>query len=279
MKFKNLFTVIALSIIFSVNSGFADNMTEAKLQYNKGIDYYKIGQYDRSMEAFRRAIELDPEYIDAYYNLGSILEYLGQDEAALTVFKQIVVRKPTDYDAVYKAAELSNKLGQTDKAKSFLAIIPSGSYVNPKAQKLANELNTDLQTIKYEQNTTEQPTQPQNNGVYENIPSPTGITTDKSGNLFVAGFSDNVIFKITPQGDRIVFLKDKRLNGPIGIINDAEGNLYIANYNADNVLKVSSTGQVTVLIEDILKPYGVYISNGTLFVSSQGSNAIIRYKL
>ena len=279
MKFKNLFTVIALSIIFSVNSAFADNMTEAKLQYNKGIDYYKIGQYDRSMEAFRRAIELDPEYIDAYYNLGSILEYLGQDEAALTVFKQIVVRKPTDYDAVYKAAELSNKLGQTDKAKSFLAIIPSGSYVNPKAQKLANELNTDLQTIKYEQNTTEQPTQPQNNGVYENIPSPTGITTDKSGNLFVAGFSDNVIFKITPQGDRIVFLKDKRLNGPIGIINDAEGNLYIANYNADNVLKVSSTGQVTVLIEDILKPYGVYISNGTLFVSSQGSNAIIRYKL
>ena len=254
-------------------------MTEAKLQYNKGIDYYKIGQYDRSMEAFRRAIELDPEYIDAYYNLGSILEYLGQDEAALTVFKQIVVRKPTDYDAVYKAAELSNKLGQTDKAKSFLAIIPSGSYVNPKAQKLANELNTDLQTIKYEQNTTEQPTQPQNNGVYENIPSPTGITTDKSGNLFVAGFSDNVIFKITPAGNRIVFLKDKRLNGPIGIINDAEGNLYIANYNADNVLKVSSTGQVTVLIEDILKPYGVYISNGTLFVSSQGSNAIIRYKL
>ena len=279
MKFKNLFTVIALSIIFSVNSAFADNMTEAKLQYNKGIDYYKIGQYDRSMEAFRRAIELDPEYIDAYYNLGSILEYLGQDEAALTVFKQIVVRKPTDYDAVYKAAELSNKLGQTDKAKSFLAIIPSGSYVNPKAQKLANELNTDLQTIKYEQNTTEQPTQPQNNGVYENIPSPTGITTDKSGNLFVAGFSDNVIFKITPAGNRIVFLKDKRLNGPIGIINDAEGNLYIANYNADNVLKVSSTGQVTVLIEDILKPYGVYISNGTLFVSSQGSNAIIRYKL
>ena len=279
MKFKKLFTIIALSAIFSINSAFADNMTEAKLQYNKGIDYYKIGQYDRSMDAFRRAIELDPEYIDAYYNLGSILEYLGQDEAALTVFKQIVVRKPTDYDAVYKAAELSNKLGQTDKAKSFLAIIPSGSYVNPKAQKLANELNTDLQTIKYEQNTTEQPTQPQNNGVYENIPSPTGITTDKSGNLFVAGFSDNVIFKITPQGDRIVFLKDKRLNGPIGIINDDAGNLYIANYNADNVLKVSSTGQVTVLIEGILKPYGVYISNGTLFVSSQGSNAIIRYKL
>ena len=254
-------------------------MTEAKLQYNKGIDFYKIGQYDRSMECFRKAIELDPDYIDAYYNLGSILDYLGQDEAALTVFKQIIVRRPTDYDSVYKAAELSKKLGQIEKAKSFLSIIPAGTYVNPKAYQLARELNTDLQTLQYENNIKEQPKQPQTNGVYENIPSPTGITTDKSGNLFVAGFSDNIIFKITPEGNRVIFLKDKRLNGPIGIINDEAGNLYIANYNADNVLKVTSTGQVSVLIEDVLKPYGLYISNGTLFISSQGSNAVIRYKL
>ncbi len=279
MKFKTILTALAIVLLLSTANANADNMTEAKLQYNKGIDFYKIGQYDRSMECFRKAIELDPDYIDAYYNLGSILDYLGQDEAALTVFKQIIVRKPTDYDSVYKAAELSKKLGQIEKAKSFLSIIPAGTYVNPKAYQLARELNTDLQTLQYENNIKEQPKQPQTNGVYENIPSPTGITTDKSGNLFVAGFSDNIIFKITPEGNRVIFLKDKRLNGPIGIINDEAGNLYIANYNADNVLKVTSTGQVSVLIEDVLKPYGLYISNGTLFISSQGSNAVIRYKL
>ena len=277
MKFKTFYILLAALLLLSTTTAIADNMTEAKLQYNKGIDFYKIGQYDRSMEAFRKAIDLDPEYIDAYYNLGSILEYLGQDEAALTVFKQIVVRKPTDYDAVYKAAALSKKLGQIDKAKSFLAIIPSGSYVNPKAQQLARELNTDLQTL--QQNNKEQPTQPQTNGVYENIPSPTGIAADNSGNLYVAGFSDNIIFKITPSGERIIFLKDKRLNGPIGLVSDTAENLYIANYNADNVLKVTPKGQVSILIENILKPYGLYITNGTLFVSSQGSNAIIRLKL
>ncbi len=279
MKFKNIFSIILLTGILLSAQVKADDITEAKLYYNKGIDFYKIGQYDRSMEAFRKAIDLDPEYIDAYYNLGSILEYLGQDEAALTVFKQIIVRKPTDYDAVYKAAEISNKLGQVDKAKSFLAIIPSGSYVNPKAQELANKLNTDLQTIKHEQNITEQPSQPQTNGVYENIPSPTGITSDNEGNLFVAGFSDNVIFKITPEGKRIIFLKDKRLNGPIGLAKDTYGNMYIANYNDDNILKVSSSGQVSILLEGVLKPYSVYISNETLFISSQGTNTVIRYKL
>ena len=60
---------------------------EAKFEYNRGYDFYKIGQYDRSMAAFRRAIEIDPNYIDAYYNLGSILEYLHQDDAALAVFE------------------------------------------------------------------------------------------------------------------------------------------------------------------------------------------------
>lgn len=279
MKYRKLITALFIFGFLSVLPSIADNMTEAKLQYNKGIDFYKIGQYDRSMEAFRKAIELDPNYIDAYYNLGSILQYLGQDEAALTVFKQIIVRKPTDYESVYKAAELSKKLGQTEKAKSFLALIPPESYINSKAQQLANSLNTDLQTIKNGQQLQQAPTQPQTNGVYENIPSPTGITTDNYGNLYVAGFSDNVIFKITPKGDKVIFLKDKRLNGPIGLISDNKGNIYIANYNANNVLRVDSTGRVTELVTNVIKPYGLHIYNGMLFISSQGDNAIIRYRL
>lgn len=279
MKYRKLLTILSILVSLTVTPVFANNVTEAKLYYNKGIDFYKIGQYDKSMEAFRKAIDLDPEYIDAYYNLGSMLEYLEQDEAALTVFKQIVVRKPSDYEAVYKAANLSNKLGQPEKAKSYLALIPSGSYVNTKAQQLAHSLNTDLQTIKQEQSLLEPPKQPSTNGIYENIASPTGITSDNSGNLYVAGYSDNVIYRITPSGDRVIFLKDNRLNGPIGLISDKLGNIYVANYNANNILKIDKTGFVSVILEDVMKPYGLHISNDTLFVSSQGENAIVRFKL
>lgn len=279
MRYKKIIILILLCAFIPLQPTYSEGVTEAKLQYNKGIDFYKIGQYDRSMDAFRNAISLDPNYIDAYYNLGSILEYLGQDEAALTVFKQIVVRKPDDYDAVYKAAELSKKLGQYDKAKSFLSIIPSESYLAPKAKQLANELNTDFQTIKQQYNKTETPSQPQTNGIYENIPSPTGITTDTSGNLYVAGFSDNVIFKITPNGEKIVYLKDPKIKGPISLISDKNGNIYIANYNSNNILKADASGQITILLENITKPYGLHISNGILFISSQGSNSVHRYKL
>lgn len=279
LMFLTAFTGLAA---FAEPEKLFDVSNEAKLEYNQGVDFYKTGAYERSMAAFRRAIELDPNYIDAYYNLGSILEYLKQDEAALAVFKQIIVRKPDDYDAVYKAANLSARLGYTDNAKSYLSLIPPESSVYSKAQGLASNMNTDMQTIKASQVPEKKPETPkfeQTNGIYNDIPSPTGITTDNNGNIYVACFSDNMIYKITPDGRRIIYVKDSRINGPIAMVSDSGGNIYVSNYNANNVVKISPTGSISVQIANIQKPYGINISNGMLFISSQGSNSVLRYKL
>ena len=98
---KGLLTIAIL--VSTTGTSFAAIATDAKLQYNKGIDYYQLGQFEESAACFKQAIELDPNYIDAYYNLGSILEYLKQDEAALAVFKQIILRKPDDYRRIRKS--------------------------------------------------------------------------------------------------------------------------------------------------------------------------------
>lgn len=281
MKFRKILTALII-VISAVNITFAAEIpTEAKLQYNKGVDYYRLGRYDEAIECFRNAVGIEPNYIDAYYNLGSILEFIKQDDAALIAYRQILLRKPTDYEAVYKAAALSYKLGQDDKAKQYLALIPPASLVNDKAKQLAAKMNTDMQTIKQEQKKLESQSQKisQSNGTYENLGSPTGMVTDKNGNLYVAAFSDNAITKISPNGDRRLFVKDSRLNGPIGLECDSAGNIYVANYNANNVLKISSTGAVSVLIGNIQKPYCLHIDGDLLFISAQGSNSVIRYKL
>lgn len=285
MKFNKIFKVaLTVAILFATsNISFGAIATDAKLQYNKGIDYYQLGQFEESANCFKKAIELDPNYIDAYYNLGSILEYLKQDEAALAVFKQIILRKPDDYESVYKAAVLSKKVGEVEKAKMYLTLIPTDTLIGNRAKQLAATMETDIPTEKAKQVEPENYVQanPQNDsdGMYSNISSPTGLVTDKNGNLFVAGFSDNTIYKIGPDNKKIVYIKSEKIDGPIGLAIDTDENIYIANYNKHNILKVDKNGAISELIGNIKNPYCMYITDGLLFISSQGSNSVIRYKL
>lgn len=273
-KILTLFTILCLSSAIC----FAGEVnTEAMLQYNQGIDYYKIGQYDEAIECFRTAIRIDPNYIDAYYNLGSVLEYLQQYDAALAVFKQIIVRKPEDYDSVYKAAWLSNKLGQPQKAKTYLAIIPANSARAKDARELASTLN--IPAAIDQPQPQEKTLSLQTSGIYNEIPAPTGITADFDGNVYVAEFNTNTIVKITPDERKTIYLKDPKINGPIGLVMDNSSNMYIANYNRNNVLKVSPYGEISVLISNVKKPYCLYINKNLLFISCQGSDSVLKYKL
>lgn len=280
--------ILKLAITLTIAAGtfipaYADLASEAKLQYNKGIEYYQVGSYEQAAECFKKATELDPNYIDAYFNLGSLMEYLKQDDQALNAFKQIILRKPDDYEAVYKAAELSKKLGNIDKAKMYLTLIPTDSLIGSRAKELADTLEMDIPTAQAEQNKPESfaDANPMNNsnGVYNDISSPTGIATDSVGNLYVAGFSDNTIYKISPDNQKMVYIKSPKIDGPIGLERDNQGNLYIANYNKNNVLKVDTGGEVSEIITNIQSPYCMHITGDLLFVSAQGSNQVIRYKL
>ena len=285
--------------------------TDAKLEYNKGIDYYGTGQFDKSIESFRKAIDLEPNYIDAYYNLATTFEYLKQYEASVSMFRELLNRKPDDYAAAYRAAIVSYKMKDIGLTREFLSKIPSSSPFYYQAQELAVLIGTDMQTlsnsaqdvlteapqssakpvtsvtdnslpelpdVQIEEETKPTPTFA-GNFYYEDIPSPTGIATDEVGYLYVADYSDNAIFRITPTGEKTIYLKSPKIKGPIGLARDDDGNMYIANYDGNNILKLSRSNQLTTFIENIEKPYYLYVAGNFLFISSQGNNTVLRYKL
>ena len=275
--------LVFLFALFVFNPAFADLSSDAKIEYNKGIQFYQTGMYSQAADCFKKATEYDPNFIDAYFNLGSLLEYLKQDDDALNAFKQIILRKPDDYEAVYKAAELSKRTGNVEKAIMYLSLIPEDSLIGQRAKELAQSMNVDLATEKANKTTPQsyEDANPMNNnnGVYSDISSPTGVVTDNEGNIYVAAFSDNTIYKIGPDNKKHVYIKNVNISGPIGLVRDSAGNLYIANYNKDNILKVDKSGKVTELISNIPKPYCMHISGNLLFISVQGNNTVVRYKL
>lgn len=278
MKKKLLIVLLGILLLSSTVFARCEEAVipmDAKLEYNNALDMYKLGKYEEAIACFRTAIRLYPDFIDAYYNLGSILDYLNQGDEAIYVLKQIISRKQDDYEAAYKIAQISVKLGDKRTASEYLALIPATSefYIQGKELMMKHNLTQTTPAGKTKSKI------PQNSSMYLNISSPTGISTDSDGNVYIASFSDNAIIKVTPDNKRMIFFKNSILKGPIAIANDSLGNMYIANYNANNILKISKNGHAEVFIQNAPKPYAVHVGGNMLFVSCQGSNAVIRKRL
>lgn len=274
---KKFLSALFLSLLLIIPVLADEIPTDAKLDYNQGIDFYKLGMYEKAMVSFRNAIKTYPDYLDAYYNLGTVLEYLKNNAEALSIFKQIYIRNPNDYEVIYKMADLSVKLEDYDSAAKYISLIPQSNSYYDRAQSLANTIKTKTVVPQKPVNTPSKIAE--YTGVYENILSPTGITTDKYGNVYVATFSDNSILKISPDNKRTVFFKSNQISGPISLASDEVGNIYVSNYNANNVLKITQSGNVSVLVDRLDKPYGLHVNGNMLFITCQGSNTIYRKRI
>jgi len=58
------------------------------------VNYVYLAQNEIALEYFNRALEVDPDYLDAYFNKGRVLEQMGDYAQAMDVYKEVLKRQP-----------------------------------------------------------------------------------------------------------------------------------------------------------------------------------------
>jgi len=108
---------------------------------NCGTLQYEDGNFEKASEYFSRAISAQPDSALAHFNLGSVLEEMGDMETARKHLRQAVRLDPNYPDAQYNLAYVCEKLSAFSEAREhwveYLKLDPVGPWSDYARQKLS----------------------------------------------------------------------------------------------------------------------------------------------
>lgn len=109
---------------------------------NAGTLCYESGNLEKAADYFRRAIDLHPDRALAHFNLGSVLDDLGELEAARQHLRQAVRLDPAYPDARYNLAFVCEKLDALTEARehwqAYVRMDPDSPWSFYARQRLAS---------------------------------------------------------------------------------------------------------------------------------------------
>ena len=117
-----------------LDPGFAD------AHCNVGTVHFNRGERAAAKVAYQAAIEIEPEHLEANFNLANLLEESGQREAALFHYKAAVRSDPFFADARLNLALLYEKLALPGQAREqwrhYLQRVPDGHWADLARDRL-----------------------------------------------------------------------------------------------------------------------------------------------
>ena len=95
--------------------------TTAQEWIDQGFALYNQSKYDASLQAFGKAIDLDPGNADAWYNKGVVLFEQGKINDSLQAFNKSIEIDPLDADSWYNKGSALAALGRSTEAEDAFA--------------------------------------------------------------------------------------------------------------------------------------------------------------
>lgn len=91
-------------VILAGQMDLVRRVEEARGPYNEGTELLADEKPEAALEAFRQALRLAPELVDARYNEGLALLALDRGEQAIDSLEQVLLIRPADKEAHYALA-------------------------------------------------------------------------------------------------------------------------------------------------------------------------------
>jgi len=83
---------------------------------NLGLAYQKKGETDNAIEAYKKVIEIKPDYVASYNNLGNAYLSKNMTEEALNMYKKSIEVDPNTAEGYYNLGILYSRKGDNNKA-------------------------------------------------------------------------------------------------------------------------------------------------------------------
>ena len=109
----------------------------AKAHYNLGGAYHELGQFEDSVKSYEKSIVIDPNYAQAHYNLGNVLKDFGHLDEAIVSYEKALVIKPDYVEAHYSLGIILFDLEKLDEA---VTAYQKAIEINPNYPALHNNL-------------------------------------------------------------------------------------------------------------------------------------------
>lgn len=122
MKVKQLhLLLVALAFVLTGNA----HGQSAEYYYNQGSEILQLGDYRDAIVAFNKALEIDPELVDAYIKRATAKSKLNDYRGAIADYNKAIQIDPENADTYYNRAIVKILLGDYRGAS---ADISKGRY-------------------------------------------------------------------------------------------------------------------------------------------------------
>lgn len=74
------------------------------------VNFVYLEDNETALEYFNKVLEINPDYIDAYYNKGRVLEQMGQYAQAEEIFKEVLKKQPNYQLAIDAINRIQNQV-------------------------------------------------------------------------------------------------------------------------------------------------------------------------